>query len=157
MYEGFNLRSVEDFQKDFGGRLDECSLEASNRRLERSKFDSDSVPNLSLSEYLDRLVRYMKLELTHLRFAAHYLDKFVARNNTRLCCSNVHRLVAAACLISVKFLEDVTHTNTYYSCVVGLELRELNLLEIEFLSGLNFELWSGAETALTHPLRLQKD
>jgi hypothetical protein len=44
-------------------------------------------------------------------------------------------------LTAIKFNEDDFYSNTYYAKVGGISLQEINNLESEFLSLINFNLW----------------
>ena len=46
-----------------------------------------------------------------------------------------------AILIAIKYNEDDFYSNTYYAKVGGITLKEINNLESEFLSLINFNLW----------------
>ena len=56
------------------------------------------------------------------------------------------RLLFTALLVSVKFLEDEYFSNKYYSKVAGVPLPQLNRMEFEFLSSLEFEVFIEKET-----------
>jgi hypothetical protein len=44
-------------------------------------------------------------------------------------------------LTAIKFNEDDFYSNTYYAKVGGITLQEINNLENEFLTLINFNLW----------------
>jgi hypothetical protein len=44
-------------------------------------------------------------------------------------------------LTAIKFNEDDFYSNTYYAKVGGISLQEINNLENEFLTLINFNLW----------------
>ena len=46
-----------------------------------------------------------------------------------------------AILLAIKYNEDDFYSNTYYAKVGGINLQEINNLESEFLSLINFNLW----------------
>ncbi|XP_011040342.1 PREDICTED: cyclin-U4-1-like isoform X2 [Populus euphratica] len=53
---------------------------------------------------------------------------------------NVHRLLITSVLVSVKFMDDIYYNNAFYAKVGGISTREMNLLEVDFLFGLGFQL-----------------
>lgn len=60
--------------------------------------------------------------------------------------SNVHKLFVAAMIVSIKYVDDCIHKNTYYSKISGIPLKEVNLLESEFLSMIQFQVYVEEET-----------
>ena len=46
-----------------------------------------------------------------------------------------------AIIIAVKFNEDKYYTNRYYSKIGGMDLRQLNEMEMELLLNINFDLY----------------
>ena len=46
-----------------------------------------------------------------------------------------------AIIIEVKFNEDKYYTNRYYSKIGGMDLRQLNEMEMELLLNINFDLY----------------
>jgi len=50
-----------------------------------------------------------------------------------------------AIIISIKFLEDKYYKNEYYARVGGVSIKELNSLELEFLSLIDFNLFVNEE------------
>lgn len=122
----------------------------------RTVFDGDRVPDLELGLYLDRLRKYMVLEDYHSVFAYYYLQKILTTLTITLCSSNVHRLTAAAFLISAKFLDDAVYSNNFYARVFGFTLPETNIIETTFLQEIQYDLWDqGAKNlsdSLAYPL-----
>lgn len=55
--------------------------------------------------------------------------------------SFITRIVMASILLSVKFNEDDFYSNTYYAKVGGISLKEMNLLENEFLSLIQYDVF----------------
>jgi len=53
----------------------------------------------------------------------------------------VNRLVFAAIVISIKFLDDKYYKNDYYAKVGGVSLQEMNRMEKEFLFFIGFKLF----------------
>lgn len=56
---------------------------------------------------------------------------------------NVHRLILTSILVAVKFFDDKYYSNAFFSKVGGVSSKELNRLEISFLSGIQFHLFVG--------------
>ena len=69
-----------------------------------------------------------------------YIDKFCELNKYILSLKNVHRILIAACLLSIKFNEDSISTK-YYSKIVGTTDCDLNNLELYLFIKLQFSLF----------------
>lgn len=58
---------------------------------------------------------------------------------------NIHRLIITAVAVSTKFSSDFFYTNSRYSKVGGISLREMNYLELQFLILCDFNLLISVE------------
>ncbi len=52
----------------------------------------------------------------------------------------IHKLLGAAIVLSVKFWDDMPFTNRFYASVVGMELADLNTLELDLYKMLDYHL-----------------
>lgn len=59
---------------------------------------------------------------------------------------NIHRLLLTSIMTTAKFFDDAHHNSAYFSYIGGVPLRELNTLEVEFLSLLNFDFYINTQT-----------
>ena len=109
---------------------------------EQSKmiFSSNSLPKISILEYLNRIVNYTKIEDSTLITAIIYLD-LVGQNEIYLTDYNIHTLLLICILIAIKMNEDDIYTNDYYAEVAGISLKKLNKIEHEFLNMNKFKLF----------------
>ncbi|KAI3793126.1 hypothetical protein L1987_35740 [Smallanthus sonchifolius] len=98
-------------------------------------------PNISIQNYLERIFRYAICSPSCYVVAYVYLDRFVKKQPYLPINSfNVHRLLVSSVLVSIKFMDDICYDNAYYARVGGISTAEINLLEVDFLFGLGFEL-----------------
>ncbi|ODQ77941.1 hypothetical protein BABINDRAFT_18353, partial [Babjeviella inositovora NRRL Y-12698] len=97
-------------------------------------FHSRSPPNISIHSYLLRLSKYSSIPNSILLATIYYIDllssKFPAFSLNSL---TVHRFLLTATTVGCKGLLDSFATNTHYAKVGGVQVDELNLLEMEFL------------------------
>ena len=109
---------------------------------EQSKmiFSSNSIPKISILEYLNRIVNYTKIEDSTLITAIIYLD-LVGQNEIYLTDYNIHTLLLICILIAIKMNEDSIYSNDYYAQVAGISLKKLNKIEHEFLNMNKFKLF----------------
>ena len=54
---------------------------------------------------------------------------------------NIHKFVFSSILISIKFNEDKIYKNDYYEYIAGVSLKELNLMEDNFLQILDYQVF----------------
>ncbi|EKM80818.1 hypothetical protein AGABI1DRAFT_112545 [Agaricus bisporus var. burnettii JB137-S8] len=106
-----------------------------------SRFHSGSVPHISVLDYLKRIVQYTNVEKACLLLTLNYIDLISTRMPTFIFTSLVcHRFLIAAITASSKGLCDAFCTNQLYAKVGGITVTELNCLEQEFLSAVDWHL-----------------
>ena len=99
-------------------------------------FTSHEVPNITLSKYLERMKKYMKLEDNSIILGLIYLDRFCRKTKIILTDYNTHRLLFISILTAVKYQEDKFYKNTFYCQVCGVQIGILNQIEYEFCCGM---------------------
>ena len=104
-------------------------------------FTSRSLPKISISDYIHRIMKYTKIEETTLILALIYIDRLCRKKKILLTEYNVHRILFVSVLAALKYNEDKFYSNVYYAKIGGLEIKQLNTLEIEFVIGINFDLF----------------
>lgn len=108
-----------------------------------SIFFSVSIPALSADDYARRLYRYMRCSQVVYVYALVLLDKCARKDSRlRLHSYNLNRLLITALMLAAKFVDDQYFSNKYYASVGGVpSLAEMNLLEIEMLKLLDYNLY----------------
>ena len=104
-------------------------------------FLSKKIPSISIEKYLVRLVSHSKMEISTLILILIYIDKICKNNKFRLNFFNIHKFIVTSMLVSIKYNEDDFFSNSFYAKVGGVSIRELNHLEYEFLSLIDFDLY----------------
>jgi hypothetical protein len=99
------------------------------------------LPLISLDNYIKRIFFYTKIDISTLIIAIIYLDTFCDMNRYILCINNIHRIIMASCVLSIKFNEDLSFGNDYYAKMANFSLDLLNRLEYEFYVMMNFKLF----------------
>ncbi|RDB24909.1 Nuc-1 negative regulatory protein preg [Hypsizygus marmoreus] len=106
-----------------------------------TRFHSRSAPSITVLDYLKRIVKFTNVEKSCLLITLHYIDQICARmplfTLTSLTC---HRFIIASITVSSKGLCDAFCTNNLYAKVGGISVTELNILEREFLSMIDWRL-----------------
>eukprot|EP00913_Durusdinium_trenchii_P035378 g33107.t1 len=116
------------------------SLRGQLKFVRVTRFTSQVQPSISVLDYLKRIDKFFACsESVHVA-ALVYLDRLVSKNAIDLNPLTIHRLLAAATVVAVKFLDDIYYKNAFYAAVCGLSLKELNKLEAHFISLLGWKL-----------------
>ncbi|KAI5563161.1 hypothetical protein BDE02_15G098300 [Populus trichocarpa] len=123
-----------------------------------SIFHGLTRPTISIQNYLERIFKYSNCSPSCFVVAYVYLDRFSQRQSCfPLNSFNVHRLLITSVLVSVKFMDDIYYNNAFYAKVGGISTREMNLLEVDFLFGLGFQLNVTPATFHLYCSYLQRD
>jgi len=120
-----------------------------------TRFHSRCPPAITLLDYLRRIVKYAKVERSCLLITLHYIDQICARTPTFTISSlTIHRFLITCIAIASKALCDAFCTNTHYARVGGIKVAELNLLEKEFLTQIEWRLICTREVLQTYYVNL---
>ncbi|PON92447.1 Cyclin [Trema orientale] len=132
-----------------------------NRHFEAQKisvFHGLTRPTISVHSYLQRIFKYANCSPSCFVVAYVYLDRFTQSQPLLPINSfNVHRLLITSVMVSAKFMDDMYYNNAYYAKVGGISTTEMNLLEVDFLFGLSFQLNVTPNTFHTYCSYLQRE
>ena len=101
-------------------------------------FSADSIPSISLENYLIRIKTYSNLEDNTLIISLILIDRLCKLSNLTLTYYNIHRILFTSILISIKYNEDCFYDNKFYAEIAGIKIKELNILEYTFTYMMNF-------------------
>ena len=99
--------------------------------------------NLPIIYYINRIIKYFKCSDSFIILALIYINRLhqlspnIKINNNY----SFHKLLTTSCVISCKFLEDCHFNNSFYAKIAGISLTEFNILEIEMLQKLDYNLY----------------
>ena len=119
-------------------------------------FSANSVPNISIKDYLIRIQNYSEIEKSTLIMAIILIDHMCKKSGVLLTHYNIHRIIFSSVLVSIKFNEDSYFDNNFYSQIAGVNPSELKLLEYTFLELNDFNIfvedseYEQYETHLSH-------
>jgi len=111
----------------------------------QSVFSANFIPNISIYDYLERIKTYSKAEKSTLIISLIYIDRICNKAKITLTYYNIHRILFSAVLLGIKYNEDCYYDNKYYSKIAGVKLKELKILEYNFIKLLNCELYVNRE------------
>lgn len=113
-----------------------------------TRFHSRAPPQISVLDYLRRIVKYTNLERLPLLSLLAYIDLTCSTLPTfTLSSLTVHRFLISGVTAGSKALCDVFCTNGHYAKVGGIKVGELNALEREFLKVTDWNLCVSAPRA----------
>jgi len=104
-------------------------------------FYLNHFPAISIEDYINRIYKGTKMNISTLILSIIYIDRFCETNGYILSLNNVHRILLAACLLSLKFNEDVNIDAQYYANIAGVPINDLNNLECYLYVKLKFSLF----------------
>lgn len=113
------------------------------RYIKRDVFYLNHQPEITIEEYINQLLKYSQMSSSSLILSIIYIDKMCEKQRYVLSLNNIHRLILAAVIVSIKFNDDHNFNNSYYAKVGGVTVEVLNQLEYEFYILLEFKLWVG--------------
>ncbi|KAG2345710.1 cyclin-domain-containing protein [Suillus weaverae] len=120
-----------------------------------TRFHSRAVPNISVLDYLRRIIKWTKVEKSCLLLTLHYVDQICARMPLfTLSSLTCHRFIIASITVCSKGLCDSFCTNALYARVGGIPVPELNVLEREFLRAIDWRLMCTREVLQEYYINL---
>lgn len=96
-----------------------------------------NIPNISLEDYIYRIYKNTKMNLSTLIISIIYIDRFCENNKYVISMNNIHNLLLTCCLLSLKYNEDKNISSKYYAYVAGVSVITLNNLEFFLCIKLN--------------------
>ncbi|RMZ75125.1 hypothetical protein DV737_g5459, partial [Chaetothyriales sp. CBS 132003] len=106
-----------------------------------TRFHSRAPPAISVQDYLQRLTTHATLSPPILLSMVYYIDRLCALYPAFTITSlTVHRFLIASATVASKGLSDSFWTNKTYARVGGVSVKELALLELEFLTRLEWRI-----------------
>ena len=81
------------------------------------------------------------MNISSLISAIIYIDRFCELNRYVLCMNNIYRIFLTACLLSIKFNEDINNNIKYYPEIAGIPAYDLNNLELYLFFKLKCSLY----------------
>jgi len=105
-----------------------------------TKFHGLRAPSIAVSDYLVRISKFSGCSDECFVLALIYIDRLITKRRIVLDQFNVHRLLVTSVMLAAKFFDDHYLDNQHYAAVGGVPKGEMNVLELEFLFLLEFNL-----------------
>jgi len=120
-----------------------------------TRFHATRAPQITIKSYLHRIAKFSNCSEECFVLALIYIDRLIRKNGNFLVNSlNVHRLMITSIMLGAKFFDDQYFNNAYFGKVGGVSCKEINLLEIEFVFMINFNLYVETDIYETYNKRL---
>lgn len=115
-------------------------MQLNNKRL--TVFDSQNIPNISIDNYLTRIMTFSGTSSRSLVMSLAYIDRITNRreNNITLTRHNVHRLVLVSTMMASIFYDDIHYDDQTWSRIGGVNVSEVRRLKLNFLDLINYQL-----------------
>ena len=111
------------------------------RKSDLPEFEAGKACPLTASAYLKRIMKYGCCSPCCVVVGLMYLQRLKQRNPTVcLTSGNMQRLLLTSVMVAAKFLDDLYYSNKHWARIGGLNLQEVNTLELKLLFQLSFSL-----------------
>ena len=108
---------------------------------EASGFTTNNLPQIDVVSYADRLAFYTRCSPDAICVATSLVLRLHFHFPSLVCHNSAHRILAAAFVVAAKFEDDTVQTNHHFALCAGVEIDEMNRLEICLLSRLSFAVF----------------
>lgn len=144
---GSNIKPIppspnDQIIKSITKNIEEIILE-NEKKLYVPKYDIfflEEIPPISLNDYIKRLVKYSKMNISSLISAIIYIDQYCDQYSYVLSYHNIYRILLVACWLSIKFNEDVFVKTETFAEIAGVSVKDLNNLEYQMFFEMNCKL-----------------
>lgn len=99
---------------------------------ESLSFYSKSISNISIKSYLEYLIKHTKPCESTLILMLYYIDRLCSKGRVLLLQNNIHKVLLASLIVTLKFNEDIHENNLYFSKLGGISISKLNEIELDF-------------------------
>ena len=101
---------------------------------------SNKIPKIKIEDYINRFFTYSKMEISTLLITYIYIKRFIAKEKYIISFRNIFRLIMSCSILAIKFNENKIYKNSFYAKVGGFDVDDLNNLEYNIFSRLDFNL-----------------
>jgi len=135
------MKMIEIISDLLNNICEENKVKSENINKNIKPFMTESIPSLSIKDYLTRLSQFTKMNESTIILILIYIDRIGKINKVILTYKNIYKLILASMVIAIKFNEDNFYSSEVYAKLGGLSVSELNYLEFQFLILIKFSLF----------------
>ena len=139
--EDIKMHIIKSISKNLKEIIKENIKNKQNLFIKNDIFYYKHIPTITIEDYIKRIYKCTKMNLSSLINSIIYIDTFCEMNKYVLSMHNIHRMLLTSCLLSIKFNEDVNVNTKYYAEVAGIPIQDLNNLEFYFIVKIRFSLF----------------
>lgn len=111
-----------------------------NTLITKTVFDAKGFKEVSIKEYIQRVVTHSEMEVNTLKYAILLLKKYCAKNNFYLLKDNCFKLILACVIVALKVHEDCIFTDKDMALIGGISLVSLIKIESEILESFDYKV-----------------
>ena len=143
----YEMQEMVDFVSDtaqgmydmYGSRICLADID-----LPRSVIDSGTPVSTGFRKFVSQMLSSTRLPSSTILVGLHYLSRRMTllsiNGDFRYCKGSLPRMLTTALLLGSKFLDDNTFQNRSWSEVSNIPVSELNMLEVEWLAAIQWNL-----------------
>lgn len=135
------MKMIEIISDLLNNICEENKVKSENINKNIKPFMTESIPSLSIKDYLTRLSQFTKINESTIILILIYIDRIGKINKFILTYRNIYKLILASMVIAIKYNEDNFYSSEVYAKLGGLSVPELNYLEFQFLILIKFSLF----------------
>jgi hypothetical protein len=135
------MKLIEIISDLLNNICEENKVKSDNINKNIKPFMTESIPSLSIKDYLIRLSQFTKINESTIILILIYIDRIGKINKFILTYRNIYKLILASMVIAIKYNEDNFYSSEVYAKLGGLSVPELNYLEFQFLILIKFSLF----------------
>lgn len=111
----------------------------------RNVFTTDRMLDMTVKSFVDRLWKYTKTDMSTMIVCLILMDRLTFNSDVIIQYENFHNVITTCFVLGEKFVSDHVYTNTYYGKIGGLELAELNKMELTAFKLLDYDIFVSPE------------
>jgi hypothetical protein len=96
---------------------------------------------IKIQDYLERLYIYGRMNISTILLMLIYIDRLCNINKIKLSYKIIHKLMLSSLIVAIKYNEDEMYSLKFYAGFGGVNIEELEYLEICFISRINYNLF----------------
>jgi hypothetical protein len=139
--EDIKIHTIKSISKNLKEIIKENIQNKQMKFIRNDIFYYKHIPTITIEDYIKRIYKCTKMNLSSLINSIIYIDTFCEMNKYVLSMHNIHRILLTSCLLSIKFNEDINVNTKYYAEVAGIPVQDLNNLEFYFIVKIRFSLF----------------
>ena len=137
-------------------RTENC-LNLEELKKNKTSFDLEEAPEISIEDYLNRIIYYTNVENSTIINALIYIDRLCSLGGIVLTMNNIHLLIFISIYESIKYNEDKHYKLNYYAQIAGVSNEKLLCLEREYLILIEYKLFVDENLFFIYQKYLQRE